>query len=236
MKGSPDVLTLEKTSYGGVPEAVVACIPGRSRRVLDLGCAAGELGEALKRREPHVEVTGVEMSPVLAASAATRLDRVITGTIEDVMGELPDGYFDCVVFADVLEHLVDPYEVLSLVRHKLDPERGVVVASIPNVRHYKVARMLLLDGDWQYSERGLLDSGHLRFFTLKSTRRMFEWAGYDTAVCRVNCDAPKYLWRLNRLLGGRLLPFMVYQYILTARPRQKTAVSTKPWWSDAPEL
>src|SRR5918992_581082 len=54
---------------------------------------------------------------------------------------------------------------------------GAVVASIPNVAHGSV-RLALLAGQFQYRERGLLDAGHVRFFTRDSVQDLFEETGY----------------------------------------------------------
>jgi hypothetical protein len=82
---------------------------------------------------------------------------------------------DAIVFGDVLEHLVAPEKALRAVLPVLAPS-GVVVASIPNVAHGSV-RLRLLDGDFSYTEVGLLDRTHVRFFTADSVRDLFESVG-----------------------------------------------------------
>src|SRR5688572_21810834 len=89
---------------------VAALVPPGCRRVLEVGCGAGRLGEALRRRGHHV--TGIELVPAAAEEARRRLDRVVTADVEAGGLPFPPGSFDAVVFADVLEHLVDPWRVL----------------------------------------------------------------------------------------------------------------------------
>ncbi|MBI2902335.1 MAG: methyltransferase domain-containing protein [Candidatus Methylomirabilis oxyfera] len=151
-----------------------ALIQRDARTVLDVGCGAGALGAALKRRGA-VEVIGVEADPG-AADAATRvLDRVHRGDIESLDLPYSPGTFDCIVLADILEHLRDPWGLLRRLAPLLAPH-GRLIASLPNVRHWSVVRGLL-GGDWTYLPAGILDQGHLRFFTLKSGRALFEAAG-----------------------------------------------------------
>ena len=150
-------------------------VPQDARRILDIGCAAGALGHALKQKT-GAEVWGVEYVPEAAALAAERLDRVLTGKIEDVLPQLPDTFFDVIICADVLEHLIDPWQVLSCLRGKL-AAGGKVVASIPNVRHWSVIKGLL-EGSWRYEEAGILDRNHLRFFTWHSCQALFSSTGF----------------------------------------------------------
>lgn len=147
-----------------------------SKRILDVGCGAGMLGGSLKQKR-GAEVWGVEYVPEVAKIAAGRLDRVISGAIEDALAQLPDGYFDTIICADVLEHLVNPWQVLNELKAKLSPG-GELVASIPNIRHWSVVSRLL-EGRWEYADAGILDRTHLRFFTWHDCLLMFEKAGYS---------------------------------------------------------
>ncbi|MGI9950905.1 methyltransferase domain-containing protein [Moorellaceae bacterium AZ2] len=155
---------------------VQALIPVTSRRVLDVGCAAGKLGEELKQRQP-CHVTGIEVCPQPAARARERLDEVICGDAMEILPTLPGEAYDCVVLADILEHLSDPWEALREVARVLVPG-GVAVASIPNVRHWSVLKDLL-EGRWEYASAGILDRTHRWFFTRRSIANMFESAGFS---------------------------------------------------------
>ena len=120
-------------------------IPATAQSVLDVGCWQGGFGAALKRKRSGCVAWGIESDRECAAVAATRLDRVINGRFPE---EMPvDEHFDLVVFLDVLEHLVDPWSALRHASSLLRP-RGVVVASIPNVRHVSVTFPLLTRGLW----------------------------------------------------------------------------------------
>jgi SAM-dependent methyltransferase len=224
------VESLEKTGYSGSRLDIAGLVPHSATQILDVGCARGELGSTLKERADQIEITGIEMSPALAHEAQGRLDNVLICTVEAALGQLPDASFDCVIFGDVLEHLVNPYAVLASVKPKLR-RHGVVVASIPNVRHHRVLRSLILHGRWNYGEGGLLDSGHLRFFTLSGIQKMFTWAGYDVTVSQVNRVGLRRMWKSHRYIGRTLTQFVDYQYLVTARPIPGSAGQPTPWWS-----
>lgn len=126
---------------------------------------------------------GVELLEPAAKQAERVLDKVLIGDIADLIDQIPDGYFDLVICNDVLEHMVDPFTVLTRLRGKMSG-RGVVVSSIPNIRYYHTFHEILVHGQWEYEESGALDRTHLRFFTKKSIRRMYERLGYEGVAPR----------------------------------------------------
>ena len=105
-----DQRTARADAYESVRPEIVDLVPAGARRVLDLGCSTGWLAGALKARG-EVEVVGIEREPAYAAIAQERCDRVVVADVEDVPPDL--GRFDCLVAADVLEHLVDPWGALE---------------------------------------------------------------------------------------------------------------------------
>ena len=161
--------------FGYVRPEVVALVPETARRVLDIGCGAGRLGEAIKRRQ-QANVSGIEFDARAAAAARQRLDQVWAGDVEQLDLQIPPGSFDAIVCADVLEHLREPAQLLKRAREWLSPD-GHLIASIPNVRHHSVIRSLL-QGNWTYESAGLLDRTHLRFFTRREIEKLFhrKWA------------------------------------------------------------
>jgi GT2 family glycosyltransferase/glycosyltransferase involved in cell wall biosynthesis/tetratricopeptide (TPR) repeat protein/SAM-dependent methyltransferase len=152
-------------------------VPATARRVLEIGCAAGEMGRLLKSQRPGIQVVGIEREEAAAALARQHLDGVIRGDIESLADlPYPVGWFDCLVFGDVLEHLREPEVILRRLLAWLAAD-GAVVASIPNVRHQSVLLELMVNGRWQYRDEGLLDRTHLRFFTLAEVRALLAAAG-----------------------------------------------------------
>jgi SAM-dependent methyltransferase len=157
---------------------VLDLLPPRPRRVLEVGCAAGVSGAAIRRRHPACEVIGVELDAGAAGRAAARLDRVLVGDVERLDLEaagIGAGTLDAILYADVLEHLRDPWALVR--RHAaLLADGGWVVASLPNVRYCEVL-LGLLRGTWTYADAGVLDRGHLRFFTRHEGERLLADAG-----------------------------------------------------------
>jgi SAM-dependent methyltransferase len=154
---------------------IQAVIDARGKRILDVGCAAGELGHAL-RQAGAIEVVGIEQSAEAASLAKQKLDHVFVGDAQDLALPPEDAGFDYIIFADVLEHTADPWSALASFKRYLKDD-GRVVASIPNIRFYSIIVRLIFNR-WGYRDSGILDSTHLRFFTLPTIKEMFEGAGF----------------------------------------------------------
>jgi methionine biosynthesis protein MetW len=152
-----------------------ALIPAGSR-VLDLGCGSGELASYLAARGDRV--WGVDINPTALAQAAASCVETRVADLEraDVAGLFPGLLFDVVVFADVLEHVREPWNVLQSARTVLD-SGGCVVASIPNFGHAAV-RLAVVSGAMPYRGLGILDGTHVRFFTRNGVTSLFEESGF----------------------------------------------------------
>jgi len=172
---------------------MLAFVPSAAKRILDVGCGEGTFGRHMKETL-NAEVWGVELVSSIAQVAGTQLDRVLCGDIMQQLEQLPDGYFDCITFNDVIEHLVDPYRMLVAIKQKLSPD-GVVVCSIPNVRSFRNLFELVIRGEWRYVEAGILDKTHLRFFTKKSISEMFPSLGYR--IVRLEGINPTRSWAVT---------------------------------------
>ena|SRR3989344_131404 len=195
-------------------DLIVHIEPG-GHRILDIGCSAGSTGQALKRDGKASEVVGVELTREAVAIAEGKLDRVLCGDIEQMELPYPIGYFDYILCGDVLEHLRDPWGVLAKLRAHLR-SGGRIVASIPNIRNWRILANLVLRGRWDYTASGILDSTHLRFFTRSSIIEMFEGAGFALEEITHVEFGPKAKL-INRFTFGLGEEFMVKQYIIKAR-------------------
>jgi len=165
--------------YGVVRSDVLPHVPRGARRILEVGCGRGATGELL-RRERGAQVTGVELNPVVARAAATRLDRVVVGDIEDPALDADLGHgepYDLVLALELFEHLARPERFLQRVARLVAPE-GSILLSVPNVGHYSVVEDLLA-GRWDYLPIGLLCYTHLRFFTRRTLEDWLERLGFD---------------------------------------------------------
>jgi 2-polyprenyl-3-methyl-5-hydroxy-6-metoxy-1,4-benzoquinol methylase len=158
-------------AYERARPEILEHVPRTAKRVLDLGCATGMTGAALKQRQP-AEVVGVELEPEYAREAATRLDHVLTADAETAK---PDGRFDALIAADILEHLRDPWRALRRYTALLEPGATVVV-SLPNVGHWSTYAHLAR-GSWPRRPEGIFDATHLRWFTLRDASELLTQAG-----------------------------------------------------------
>ena len=156
--------------------AALIRLVGQDRRVLEVGSGWGHVTRMLTQQ--GCRVTCLELSAEMATVSEPFCDRMVIGNIEvmDLAKEFPSEYFNVITFGDVLEHLRDPVAVLRHVKPLLSA-RGYIVASIPNVSHRSVLYALML-GEFPYSDDGLLDRTHLRFFTRRTVDCMFREAGF----------------------------------------------------------
>ncbi|HKP95135.1 MAG TPA: glycosyltransferase [Fibrobacteria bacterium] len=159
-------------------QALFDLVPTDCKRVLEVGCASGRLGDAIKKRNGGVHYVGVEVIAQAAEIAKARLDEVYVADVEAFDWTLLSGKeFDCIVFGDVLEHLLDPEKTLRNAARFL-AEGGSVVCCLPNVGHWSIISGLI-EGKWEYADSGLLDRTHLRFFTISTFRRLLEECGFQ---------------------------------------------------------
>ena len=167
--------------YGWSREEMLAFLVPGTKTVLDIGCGEGGFGNAIKKAFPEIEVWGIEPNAVAAAKASEALDHVINASFEADMTGLAGKKFDCIVFNDVLEHLVNPGNAIQIAGKYLQG-KNYIIASLPNILFFPVLRQILTQQDWKYIEHGILDNTHLRFFTRKSMIRLFEENGYDVKM------------------------------------------------------
>lgn len=144
-------------------------------KILEVGCGAGGFRENISI---SCEYWGVELSPEASVIAKSKMNQVITGKFQDVYDLLPDNYFDCVICADVIEHMDDTDWFLQAIKNKM-AKNGVLVGSIPNVRYIDNLYRVLFKKDWYYLSVGILDNTHLRFFTQKSLNRTLIKNNYE---------------------------------------------------------
>lgn len=164
----------EQRYYQCRRDEVASLIPSEYSKVLEIGCAAGEFRSNLKLDH---EYWGIEPTESVAQEAKKNLDHVLVGLYEEVHTELPDNYYDLIICNDVIEHMPDHDAFFQAIKQKLTNE-GAIVASVPNVRHISNLINLIFKKDWKYTEDGILDKTHLRFFTKKSLIRTIQENGF----------------------------------------------------------
>ena len=205
--------------YSRIRDDLIRFIPPDTRRILEVGCAEGETGKAL-REKGFEEIVGIEVNEEVAKKGSRYYNPLLIGDVEKMRLPFEEGHFDCILYGDVLEHLIDPWKVLR--EHStLLRSGGTIVCSIPNIRHYRIVKKLVFKGKWEYEGDGILDRTHLRFFTIHSFRRMLEEAGFEIKSLIKRPSAAYWIKLLNFLWGNRLIDFLVRQYIVVAVKREE---------------
>jgi len=193
-------LTFDK--FGAHQKIINWIKPGK--RALEVGCTSGYMSKELTKK--GCDVTGVEINPKAARKAMRRCRKVIIGDIEkqSTIDKLKREKFEVIILADVLEHLKDPEITLkSLV--KFLSKNGKVIVSVPNIA-FLTNRFLHLLGRFNYTDWGIMDKTHLRFFTKKSILKLIQNAGLKIEKFDYVANftqLPLYMQSLYPILGKR---------------------------------
>jgi 2-polyprenyl-3-methyl-5-hydroxy-6-metoxy-1,4-benzoquinol methylase len=202
---------------------ILSLVPDSASLILDVGCSNGALGASIKHSRPGAKVVGMEVSQAMAKDAMVHLDQVLVGDIEhpQAFDALSGQRFDTIIFADVLEHLKDPWSMLKKVRPFL-LQGGVLITSIPNVRHIDTIFNLVVKGRWPYRDRGIHDRTHLRFFTKIDIKDLFTEAAFKIDIMRTNYRFFERPHPWNRYAKVAAVPgiaaFFAFQYLVVASP------------------
>ncbi|MBN8705614.1 MAG: class I SAM-dependent methyltransferase [Bacteroidetes bacterium] len=198
---------------------LVALFPNNPGRILDIGCAEGRLGEDIIKLKHPAEYIGIEIVPSIAEIAKTRLDDVLVGQAEEILETIETGSFNWVILADSLEHTIDPWTVIKEVSRIL-PSGGRLLVSMPNVRNLNIILDLFKNGNWTYTSHGILDQGHLRFFTKSSILNLITSNGFSVQSCRSN---PRNRWKklpgktISKLLSWFIGKPSAYEEFITVQ-------------------
>ncbi len=189
---------------------ILAMIPDAARSFLSVGCGGGYTEAELVKK--GYSVTGIELDPDAAAVARNNGLTMLEGDVNAINEQLEGMHFDCLIYADVLEHIADPVSVLQGHVARLNPG-GSAIISVPNFRCYKVFKQLFIDGHIRYADAGIFDITHVRITTRKMIEEWFGLVGLQT-------DAIDYrLWRrkekyISYLTLGLFKEFLASQVIL----------------------
>jgi len=200
--------------YSHVRNEIAQLLPERVDRILEVGCGQGETLAWIKSTKGVEFSCGVELFGESADLAAQKLHRVVTGNFEAM--ELPSDMkdFDVILCLDVLEHFVDPWKAIQRLDSLLRPG-GVLIASIPNVRYFRVVLALLLQGRWDYQDSGILDRTHLRFFTRRTALELLQSSGMRLeAIFSTGLEKGRKMRYVNIMTLSLLRPLFEYQYLI----------------------
>jgi len=195
-----------------IRDDVLTLIPNSAKTILSIGCGAGMTEAQLVNR--GCQVTGIELDETAAKRAQKNGLKVINQTAEQGLSQLSGSRFECIILADILEHLYYPKQILNECRDLLT-ENGLIVISVPNFRHYSVFKHLFIKGHAPDMEAGILDKTHIHITTMK---KLEVWLAEENFLIE------RKVWKLNRKLekllsffSARLLDdFLAPQVLVTA--------------------
>ena len=194
-------------------------------RVLEFGPANGRMTQYLyEQKKCCIDI--VEIDEVAGKNAALYANEACLGkewgNINDIQWQkkLEGNQYDAIIFADVLEHLLNPREVLKRCSHFLSTG-GKILCSIPNIAHASII-LGLINGKFSYTSTGLLDNTHIYFFTEESFGELVRESGYyisyeHAILGRVGTIEQPYLYDMvgkdvERTLKNRINN-EAYQYV-----------------------
>ena len=195
--------------YENVNPKITGLYEGESA-VLDIGCGSGALGAWIKRENRRAVVHGVDISAEAGISAAERLDSFWSVDLD--LSPLPETglKYDLIILGDILEHLKRPDIFLTAINDHLTPD-GKVIISIPNVANYSI-RLRLLLGQFSYTETGIMDRTHLRFFTWHSFSELIDRSGFAI-------EKRSFISRFSGPLVHFFYPLLAVQFIVKLKRR-----------------
>jgi len=192
-----------------------------AEKIIEFGCGNGAFGKFIKSKI-NCFYEGVEPMSEFAELAKINLDKINCTTVEYFIENIKingsNHKYDVIVFNDVLEHLIDPYEVIKNIKVILN-FNGTVVASIPNFLNYNSVIDIFRTKDFKYTDGGILDRTHFHFFTKKSIIRMFEEAGYQIVKIEgINQTVNSIKFKLlNFISFGHFEEYKYLQYAIVVK-------------------
>lgn len=184
-------------------------------KVLEIGAAYGETLYHLKRNGIAEEAIGVDIFEDKSNKSNYKpIDGFYFGNIEEI--DFPDfqNKFDLILLPDVLEHLLEPKAVLEKVKRYLKPD-GIIVVSMPNIRHYSAFVKIFLKGNFKYEESGIFDYTHRRFYCKSDIKELLISSGFS--ILKTQSSIARYKGKsmskvVNFITFGVFEEFFSYQY------------------------
>lgn len=173
-------------SYEAVNQSVLLRVPQTVKRLLDIGCGTGGLGGKIKEFIA-CEVVGVTYSETELLLASKMLDKVFLGNLNNFNSE-GLGEFNCITCSHILEHLYQPEKLLYSL-HKNMNKTSVIIVALPNVLYWK-QRWQFIRGRFRYTDGGLMDQTHFRFFDWQTAHELLENSGYTVLESEADGSFP----------------------------------------------
>lgn len=162
--------------YGLSPtQQEILKIVGLEKKVLEIGSSAGYMTRAFLNNRCIVDVVEPDKKAVAKLPKAVR--RVFNLSIEDESLLKALSNYDFIIMADVLEHLINPEQVLKKLLKIATPQTKLLI-SLPNIASWPARKQLFFKGDFQYQESGILDKTHLHFYTVNTLPKILAGSGW----------------------------------------------------------
>jgi trans-aconitate methyltransferase len=202
---------MDEVYFRHVRRDIDRLLPTSAQRILDVGSGVGATSVWLKSRYPGCTTVALEGNADIREELARNVDEAV---ILDLNGQIPDvGAPDLVLCLDVLEHLMQPLDVLKRVTSGM-PEGGTVIVSVPNIGHASVSLPLLLRARFEYQDAGIRDRTHLRFFDRESAVALMNQAGFVVRRgVRLGFDGPRARL-VDAVTGHALRDHLTKQYVV----------------------
>ena len=217
-------LSKEKKYFSNVRFDVISLIPDNpEQKILEVGAGTGNTLVYIKENRLAKEVMGIELIKIPGSNQENILiDKIQIGNIESDEIQAPEEYFDIVLCADVLEHLIDPWSAVDKISRYLKKD-GLLIVSIPNLREWKNLYKVVFRGEFNYQpEGGIMDRTHLRFFCKKNITQLLTTQHLEPVFSQPNFmlkEVPEgSKRRMINLFSFRLFEsFLTVQYLFIAK-------------------
>lgn len=201
---------------------------GYKSTVLELGCAAGSFGEYLHFKR-KCTVIGADISALQLniASKKNAYEKLFYLDLNKLGNEFADyiDFFDIILLTDVIEHLTEVEHLFAKIKPLLKKD-GKIIVSVPNITHQSIKLSVLLD-EFDYTPCGILDSTHVKFYTAKSAKELFNSAALkivdfaiminDSLTADCNIDISKIPQEIIEYVKSTRCA-LHYQYIFVLKP------------------
>ena len=210
--------------FANIRRDIISLIPSNAnQKILEIGAGVGNTLLFIKENKMAAEVMGVELMEFAESNQKHPLiDKFQIANIEHETIQAPEEYFDVVICADVLEHLIDPWTMVEKLTRYLKKD-GLMIVSVPNIREWNTLSGIVFGGRFKYQPAGgIMDKTHLRFFCKKDVFQLLNTAHLTTIYHKPNFMLlPE--GRKRRILNYVTLrlfeDFLAIQYLFIARKK-----------------
>jgi methionine biosynthesis protein MetW len=183
-------------------EKIISLVKPNSK-VLDIGCASGYIASQLKLK--NCEVTGIDNDEKSLEEAKKHCNKVF---LLDISKESVDGKFDFIILGDIIEHTSNPEEVLIKLKKNLN-QNGKMIVSVPNIVNI-YARLRIIFGTFPQEDKGIFDRTHLKFFTIKTLRKIIKDNNFKLKKLNFTPIPFKLIFPHSPTIISDLLSFLAY--------------------------